>query len=129
MLYYMSVKINFSRLINNIYLFPIACFLGSWCCWGAHGECAGSCITTVSSFLMGHLSLVFVSVVCMYSLYWKYLFCYRASHWLTGIWCWKFHVHSSICISDLGEVALETEKFLPPLPPPPPPPPPWWLFL
>ena len=36
---------------------PIACPFGSWFCWGAHGECAGSCITTVSSFLMGHLSL------------------------------------------------------------------------
>ena len=28
---------------------------------------AGSCITTVSSFLMGHLSSVFISEVCMYN--------------------------------------------------------------
>ena len=56
---------------------------------------------------MGQLSLVFVSVVDMYNLYWKYLFCYRSFHWLAGIWSWKFHVR----ISDLGEVALETRNF------------------
>ena len=36
------IKKNFSRLINNIFI-PIACFFGSWFCWGgggggAHGE-------------------------------------------------------------------------------------------
>ena len=66
---------------------------------------------TVSSFLMNYLRLVLVLVSLMLSLYQKYMFSYRALHWSTGIWCWKFHVHSTICISDLEGVKLEIKTF------------------
>ena len=67
-LYYMSVNINFSSLINNIFI-PNCLFSWQLVLLGDHGECAGSCVATVSSFLMGHLCLVFVSVVDIYNLY------------------------------------------------------------
>ena len=57
---------------------------------------------------MGHLRLVLVLVFLMLTLHQEYLFSYRAFPWSTGIWCWKFHVHSSISISDLERVTLET---------------------
>ena len=56
MLNYMSLKEIFSRLINNIYLFPIACFLGSWLCWG---EPWGM--------------VLFLSEDCMLGVYWSYI--------------------------------------------------------